>query len=312
MRRFVWRGFVWLVALWLLGAGSAASTEVAERAVKLDGLAVTAWWVDGGPLAGRPVVVFSHGFHGCAIQSRFLAEALAAAGYLVLAPNHRDAACNGGGASRSARPEAPFRDAAAWDDARYRDRADDIRRLIAAARADPEWAAADWSRLGLAGHSLGGTTVLGLAGAWPSWRIEGVAAVLALSPFAQPFAAHRTLGGLAAPVMYQGGARDLGVTPALRAEGGVYDQSPAPKYFVEFDRAGHFDWSDMRRGAHKAIVAYAVAFLDRHLKGAPDDGTLAQAATGVATYRYAANGVQQALAGPRPSVRERLRQRLGL
>ena len=30
----------------------------------------------------------------------------------------------------------------------------------------------DWSRLALAGHSLGGYTVLGLAGAWPQWLGE--------------------------------------------------------------------------------------------------------------------------------------------
>ena len=73
-----------------------------------------------------PIVVFSHGFHGCATQSRFLMTALAAAGYLVVAPNHRDATCNGGSA-------------------RWIDR--------------PEW------RFGLIGHSLGGYTVLGLGGA---------------------------------------------------------------------------------------------------------------------------------------------------
>jgi predicted dienelactone hydrolase len=307
------RRIVWLAALWLCGSGVASAAEMAERSLKLDGLAVTAWFDETGPLAGRPVVVFSHGFHGCATQSRFLTEALAAAGYLVLAPNHKDAVCNGSSARWRDRPDVPFRDAEAWDDTRYRDRADDIRRLIAAARADPEWRQADWSRLGLAGHSLGGYAVLGLAGAWPAWRMEGVAAVLALSPYSQPFAVRRTLAGLAAPVMYQGGTRDLGITPGLKVEGGAYDQSPAPKYFVELDRAGHFEWTDIRRGAHAAIVAYAVAFMNRHVRGMADDGTLAAAGKGVAAYRFAVpDGRQQALEAPRPSVRERVRQRLGM
>ena len=43
-------------------------------------------------------LVFSHGFHGCATQSTFLMQAFADAGYIVFAPNHRDATCNGGSA----------------------------------------------------------------------------------------------------------------------------------------------------------------------------------------------------------------------
>ena len=32
----------------------------------------------------------------------------------------------------------------------------------------------DWSRFGLAGHSVGGYPALGLAGGWPSWRLNDV------------------------------------------------------------------------------------------------------------------------------------------
>jgi Platelet-activating factor acetylhydrolase, isoform II len=37
-----------------------------------------------------PLIIFFHGFHGCAPQSVFLIEALAADGYAVFASNHRD------------------------------------------------------------------------------------------------------------------------------------------------------------------------------------------------------------------------------
>jgi predicted dienelactone hydrolase len=260
----------------------------AEEHISIAGLRVAVWSPPAGGEAKAPVVIFSHGFHGCATQSRFLTEALAQAGYLVFAPNHRDATCDGGTARWRDKPEESFVNLQAWSDAVYRDRAEDIHRLIAALEADDRWSArADWDRLGLAGHSLGGYTVLGLAGAWPSWRLAGVKAVLELSPYDQPFIAKKTLGGLAAPVMYQGGTRDLGITPSVAKPGGGYDQSPAPKYFVEFDRAGHLAWSDFPSEAHADIVAYARAFLDRYVKGAPAEAALTRKHPGVVELRYA-------------------------
>ena len=41
----------------------------------------------------QPLIFFSHGFRGCATQSAFLMAALAADGYWVFAPNHKDAVC---------------------------------------------------------------------------------------------------------------------------------------------------------------------------------------------------------------------------
>ena len=117
-------------------------------------------------------------------------EALARAGYLVLAPDHEDARC---GAARGkgrlcVRPEEPFRDQERWSDAVYRDRAGDLRSLLDAATREGsfEGAPVDPRRIGVAGHSLGGYTALGLAGAWPSWRDPRVRAVIALSPYSAP------------------------------------------------------------------------------------------------------------------------------
>jgi predicted dienelactone hydrolase len=234
------------------------------------------------------VIIFSHGFHGCGTHARFLGTAFAAAGYAVFAPNHRDASCGGGGALPTEPPELPFREPAAWSPATYRDRADDIGRLIAAFKADAGWQRRlDWTRLGLVGHSLGGYTVLGLGGAWPQWKLDGVKAVLALSPYSQPFVVQRTLPSLAAPVMFQGGTRDLGITPALRRPMGAYDQSPSPKYYVEIDAAGHLAWTDLQRQTHATIIAYSLAFMNRYLTGAEADPVLSHAAAGVADLRYA-------------------------
>ena len=283
-----------------------ALPAAAEESLSIAGLRVTVWAPAAGGEGKSPVIIFSHGFHGCATQSRFLTEALAKAGYLVFAPDHRDATCDGGGANWRDRPEAPFVKADAWSDVVYRDRADDIHRLLDALKRDDRWTArVDWDRLGLAGHSLGGYTTLGLAGAWRSWRLDGVKAVLALSPYDQPFLAKKTLGGLEAPVMYQGGTRDLGITPSVRKPGGGYDQSPAPKYFVEFEGARHLAWSDFPSESHAAIVAYARAFLDRYVKGAPADAALTRKSPGVSELRYESEpGASGAAAAQSPGARQ--------
>jgi len=258
-------------AMALLGGGIAAA---GEETLDLGGVRTTVW-SDADATGALPVLVFSHGFHGCATQSRFLMTAFASAGYLVLAPNHRDATCNGGRAGWLDRPAQPFDRPDAWTDAVYRDRADDIRTVVDALGRDARLRdRADLHRLGLVGHSLGGYTVLGLSGAWPSWRLDGVKAVLALSPYSTPFIVHRTLAHLAAPVMFQGGSWDFGITPFVIAPDGAFEQAPSPKYYVEFEYAGHFAWTDVRDIDHDAIVSYSVAFMNHYLKAQPADALL--------------------------------------
>jgi predicted dienelactone hydrolase len=266
-----------------------ATTIAAEQAIALAGLQVTLWSSPDDARRPKPIIVFSHGFHGCATQSRFPMEAFAAAGYLVFAPNHRDAACSGGHGSWTDRPPVPFRDPQSSNADTFSDRAADIRRLIVAIGTDARFRReADLGRIALAQHSLGGYTVLGLAGAWPDWNADGVRAVLALSPYSQAFIVHKTPSRLSAPVMYQGGTRDFGTTPAIQKTSGAYDQSPAPKYLVEFDGATHFAWTNPGAAStQKSIAAYSVAFMDRYLKGAPTDATLTNRTAGVATLKYA-------------------------
>jgi predicted dienelactone hydrolase len=268
---------------------SIGAADAAQQAVKLGGLDVTVWSREPATSVPQPVIIFSHGFHGCGTQSRFLMDAFADAGYLIFAPNHRDATCRGGNASWSEKSAIPFRDPEQWNDSSYRDRADDIHRLIDAIATDERYRSrADISRLALAGHSLGGYTVLGLAGAWPSWKLPGVKAVLALSPYTQPFLARKTLAGLSVPVMYQGGTRDLGITPTVQKSMGSYDLSPPPKYYVEFDGAGHFAWTDIGlASAHADIVAYSVAFLNLYVRREPVDPQLTRMSPRVAVLRYA-------------------------
>ena len=216
-------------------------------------------------------------------------EALASAGYLVLAPNHRDATCNGGDAHWLEQPQTGFSNPEKWNEATFADRGEDMRRVEEAARADARFRRADWSRLGLVGHSLGGYTVLALAGAWPQPKLSAVKAVLALSPYSEPFIVHGTLAGLAVPVMYQGGTHDFGITPAIEKTLGAYDQSPEPKYLVVINRAGHLSWTNIGRAVfRKPIVDYSVAFLNRYVKGRPAEPLLSQPGLGISLFRHPA------------------------
>ncbi len=232
-----------------------------------------------------PVLIFSHGFDGCNTQSTFLMEALAQSGYAIFAPNHQDADC--GMMIWPTRPDAPFRDPSDWTENTYKDRRDDIRKLLDALSADPRYSAApfDWNHVGLVGHSLGGYTVLGLAGAWPSWKDSRIKAVLALSPYAAPFVLHHRLEGIGVPVMYQGGTRDIGITPSIKKRDGAYDQTRSAKYFVEFDGAGHLAWTDLRDSDQAVIVEYSRGFLGHTLKGGDFPKSLTKSRKGVAGIR---------------------------
>jgi predicted dienelactone hydrolase len=241
-------------------------------------------WKPAGPAPadGYPLIVFSHGFTLCETGSEFLTEGLARAGYFVLAPHHHDGACGAmhGGKlfdKLSKRPEEPFRDPDHWTDATSRDRHDDMEAVLDAVLKEKtlEGMPIDHGRVGLAGHSLGGYTVLGLAGAWPSWKDPRVKAVLAVSPYCAPFFKRGDLGHLGVPVMYQGGSSDIAVTPTVAQPGGAYELTAPPKCFVEFAMAGHLAWTRSNPLRHGPITQYAVAFFDRYLKGVANPDPLA-------------------------------------
>jgi len=211
---------------------------------------------------------------GAGDQSIFLTEALARAGYVVAAIDHADASRSSG------RREPPsFANPASWDDAKFRDRANDLRFLLdhlldrARDSRDPLGARIDPDRVGAVGHSLGGYTLLGVGGARASWRDDRVRALALLSPYVAPFAGRKSLG-VRAPVMLQGGTLDVFITPSLPH---IYRQLSAPKYFATLRGENHFGWTNLaclgrttvdcaRSGNPREIVALTSAFFDRHLR----------------------------------------------
>ena len=244
-----------------------ADTSTQNINIKIAGLKVSVWRPKQ-PHQGRvPLIIFSHGFHGSSTQSTFLTQALAEEGYLVMAPNHQDS-LKDGLYKVFILPEVAFSHPDKWNDSTYRDRANDINRLITALENDRQWSARiDWTKIALIGHSLGGYTALGLAGAWPRWRQPYIRAVIALSPYVAPFITNHTLGGLEIPVMYQGGTADSWLTtPWVRRTGGAYDQTPSPAYYIEFRGAGHFAWTDLTAEHHQAIRYCCLWFLSKYLK----------------------------------------------
>jgi predicted dienelactone hydrolase len=233
-----------------------------------------------------PLVLFSHGFNGCGTQSIFLTESIARAGYVVAAPDHHDAACSVDGRMipHPHLPAMPFSAPSLWRDSVYASRRADLERVLAWLLEDSDLRdTIDGTRVGAAGHSLGGYTVLGIAGAWDSWRDPRIKAVLALAPYVKPYEARGRLASITAPVMYQDAQFDFGITPSLAGERGAFALTGGPKYLVELRGGAHFAWTNIACVGHRPvagclaarpnarrIVDYSIAFLDRYLKDRPE------------------------------------------
>ena len=89
--------------------GNQQQNDSAEK-IQLGDLNV-AIWKPAGEYDPWPLVVFSHGFKGNNTQSDFLMRALSDAGYLVVAPNHRDAFSGG---NLFSKPQESFKDGSKW------------------------------------------------------------------------------------------------------------------------------------------------------------------------------------------------------
>lgn len=232
--------------------------------VMLAGLRVAMWLPTDGATK-HPLAIFSHGFHGTYRQSESIMRALANAGYLVVSVNHADAL--GRGMRKS---DPPFKTPGAWSETSYAARRDDIFKMLTALKSDERWKESiDWSKVGLIGHSLGGYTVLGLAGAWPSWKLPDIKAVVALSPYVKPYLEQHTLENLNVPVMYQTGTADLAIKRYIVGPQGSFQKSSPPAELVVVTGANHFSWSNInlhkRRG--DVINHYCVSFMNKYVKG---------------------------------------------
>jgi predicted dienelactone hydrolase len=225
-----------------------------------------------------PLLLFSHGYLGVSDQSIFLTEACARAGYIVASMNHGDALVN---IFQKKQDPPKFAEFAKWTDAKYRDRQEDVVALLDQMLAWNKAADSTFSgrideqHVGGMGHSLGGYTMLGLAGGWQSWHEPRIKTAVLLSPFAQPYDVNGQLDKVTIPIMLQGGTFDWGITPFLPP---VYKKLTCCKSYVVLKNENHFGWTNLAaigkstteiaaKGNPELIVRYAIAFFDQHLLG---------------------------------------------
>jgi dienelactone hydrolase len=263
----------WLCAAMALSsllpeAGNAQASTAPEEVTLTDGTAVALWRPPAGAAKPYPLVLFSHGVLGCRDQSSTLLQALAEHGMMVAAVNHADNRCEE--VLDPGKLPKEFDPAYQWTDATYRDRAEQLRKLRAAIEADSQLGGlVDRSRLILVGHSLGGYTVLGLAGARPAWKLDGVSAVIAWAPYTKPYLGSKATGGVSVPTLYQIGTLDPVTPDALAA----FNETPSPTCLVTHVGANHFAWvepalvkPDLRQsGFTNEITSATLTFLDKVL-----------------------------------------------
>jgi predicted dienelactone hydrolase len=249
----------------------------------------------GGPF---PLIVYSHGSGGQRFISTYLTEALAARGYVVVAVDH-----TGNTAldqfTQTTLPRSEI----------VRLRPIDVRAQIAAltaASADPASpfaGAVDPARVGLVGHSAGGTGVLkAAAGADGADVPAGLKAVVGLGTYVDPVT-DAELERIDAPTMLISGTLD-DVTPIKSQTERAWKRLGAePTYRVDLKGGGHQSFSDVCyyselvdarpslpapvvnaiktrtadactpeflpiETAHALIDQYAIGFFDRYVKGA--------------------------------------------
>ncbi len=195
-----------------------------------------------------PLVVFSHGLGGCGIQSAFLTEQLARAGYVVVAPDHADAICTvrDGLRKNPQRSEESLVLPETWTEQTERDRRDDlVQTLDWMVGVSPWQAVIKQQKIGGVGHSMGGYTLAGMAGAWEGWRDQRLQAAVLLSPYIQPFLKRRLIEKITIPLMYQGAQFDVGITPFVKGKNGAFSMGSTERYFAELKGGSHFEWTNL-------------------------------------------------------------------
>jgi predicted dienelactone hydrolase len=241
-----------------------ADTARADTTLELEiaDLDVEVWPPNGGS-GPYPLVLFSHGLGGCKTQSTYLMGALAEHGMLVVAPDHMDK----GEHCPTRVPTLPEIEKDLLGPHEYR--MEDFQKLreeLPTAPALSKWPI-DPDRVILVGHSLGGFTVLELAGASPTLEMDEVAAVVALAPYAGPLLTDGAVESISVPVLLQRGGREF---PFLATDQGkLFAKLTAPACEVVYSKADHFAWTDLRPEFRDATAAATIAFLDEVLAERP-------------------------------------------
>lgn len=190
---------------------------------------------EGAPF---PVILFSHGSGGVRFQSTHLTAALASHGYIVLAPDHEGNTLRDLLNAEEIIPSDFL--------VSYQDRPRDLIFIHDWLRDAPEAAdlreAADLSRVGAVGHSLGSITALRTAGIDP--RIDVAIAQAPAGYLATWLDVGRPLADLNIPVMLQVAGIDRTLPPEAHADT-LWAELARPRFRADFPTGGHFTFSDL-------------------------------------------------------------------
>lgn len=198
----------------------------------------------------RPLIVFSHGHGGIAIQSTRLMEQLASHGFVVVAPSHT----GNTQADDTAIPPTNVPIAQAMLD-RVPDVSFVIDHLLARNTTidDPFFGRIDGLNVGVTGHSLGGFTALavksGYQGILPDARVD---AILPIAPAATAIS-DAELANVTVPTLFLTGTLDPLLAEEIRAAGLI--QSSPFNYRADVIGATHTHFANICDIANALISA---------------------------------------------------------
>ncbi len=234
--------------------------------------------------ARYPLLVYSHGFWGCATASTYLTQYIASQGYIVIAPEHEDRYfCSAEGLTSTM---LPLYDLTKPNIIDFPDRPIDISASIdemLRLNQAPESAfyqAIDLNAIGVIGHSLGAWTVQVASGALPGHRDNRIKAALLLEAGVE-MDPPDFYSQIHVPVMYQLGQLSRIDGESLLPRRRAYDASNPSKFLVIIEGADHMSFDDTvcqpylprtiencQASSSQAATAikYSTAFFDYSLK----------------------------------------------
>lgn len=195
------------------------------------------------PAAKCPIVVFSHGWMGSPFEIMEVAESLAAAGFVVVAPVHagntyEDEFIDRGGCCVSAEEDRPA------DIKFVIDRVVDLATLP----SSPFALKLDLDRIGVLGHSFGAFTVVAASTELAGPRDQRIKALMGVVPYFESVP-DSTLASIDVPVLLLGADRD-DVAPIdknlNRAYSQIGERSPFVAALIVRD-AGHYHFGSVDR-----------------------------------------------------------------